>query len=116
MKDCIHTRAPKSKGKDGKDLEVVIGNDGSYVPATKYEDLRNQLNHTEQTLKSVSSTLKELGGLGDPEKLSDDIKQVQSKMKTSKEKTRGLLCFLTCLNLIPRTCILECSVLGYRFS
>ena len=28
--------ALKGKGKDGKDMDLVVGNDGSYVPADKY--------------------------------------------------------------------------------
>ena len=28
--------ALKGKGKDGKDVDLVIGNDGSFVPAEKY--------------------------------------------------------------------------------
>ena len=29
--------ALKGKGKDGRDIDLVIGNDGSYVPAEKVE-------------------------------------------------------------------------------
>ena len=32
--------ALKGKGKDGRDIELVIGNDGSYVPAEKVETER----------------------------------------------------------------------------
>ena len=27
----------KGKGKDGKDVDLVVGNDGTFVPADKYE-------------------------------------------------------------------------------
>lgn len=30
----------KGKGKDGRDIDLVIGNDGSYVPAEKVETER----------------------------------------------------------------------------
>lgn len=29
--------ALKGKGKDGKDVDLVVGNDGSFVPADKFD-------------------------------------------------------------------------------
>ena len=43
--------ALKGKGKDGKDVDLVIGNDGSYVPADKYEALKSQSASAEKGIK-----------------------------------------------------------------
>lgn len=74
------SEALKGKGKDGKDIELVIGNDGSYVPAAKYDDLKSQHSAAEATLKTVSESMKDLGGTGDAEKLSDDIKAAKQRL------------------------------------
>lgn len=46
--------ALKGKGKDGKDLDCVVGNDGSYVPAKKYDDMKNDYD----TAKKEADTLR----------------------------------------------------------
>ena len=53
--------ALKGKGKDGKDVDLVIGNDGTFVPA---------------------EALKAVGGSGDPAKIADDVKVAKEKFDT----------------------------------
>lgn len=74
--------ALKGKGKDGKDVELVVGNDGSYVPADKYDALKGQSGSAERALKAAAEALKAIGGSGDPAKIADDVKTAQSTLDT----------------------------------
>ena len=77
--------ALKGKGKDGKDVDLVIGNDGSYVPADKYEALRSQSASAEKALKAAADALKTIGGSGDPAKIADDVKAAQDTIKNLQD-------------------------------
>ncbi len=79
----------KGKGKDGKDLDLVVGNDGTYVPADKYEGMRGQSESAEKTMKAVAAALKDLGGSGDPAKLAEDVKKAQDTIDTLKTEHQG---------------------------
>ena len=72
--------AVKGKGKDGKDIDIVCGNDGSYVPADKHEAIKAQLISAENALKAAADALKAIGGSGDPAKIADDVKAAQTKI------------------------------------
>lgn len=72
--------AVKGKGKDGKDLDIVVGNDGSYVPADKHEAIKAQQASAENALKAAADALKAIGGSGDPAKIADDVKAAQTKI------------------------------------
>lgn len=50
--------ALKGKGKDGKDLDLVVGNDGSYVPADKFNTVTSGKNTAEAALKAVAEAFK----------------------------------------------------------
>ena len=43
--------ALKGKGKDGKDVDLVVGNDGSFVPAEKFNGANSGKNSAESRLK-----------------------------------------------------------------
>lgn len=77
--------ALKGKGKDGKDVDLVIGNDGSYVPADKYEALKSQSASAEKALKAAADALKAIGGSGDPAKIADDVKAAQDTIKNLQD-------------------------------
>lgn len=77
--------ALKGKGKDGKDVDLVIGNDGSYVPADKYEALKSQSASAEKALKAAADALKAIGGSGDPSKIADDVKAAQDTIKNLQD-------------------------------
>ena len=70
--------ALKGKGKDGKDVDLVIGNDGSFVPADKYNGANSGKTSAENALKAAAEALKAIGGTGDPAKISDDVKNAQT--------------------------------------
>jgi len=77
--------ALKGKGKDGKDVDLVISNDGSYVPADKYEALKSQSASAEKALKAAADALKTIGGSGDPAKIADDVKAAQDTIKNLQD-------------------------------
>lgn len=70
--------ALKGKGKDGKDVDLVIGNDGSFVPADKYNGANSSKTSAENALKAAAEALKAIGGTGDPAKIADDVKNAQT--------------------------------------
>ena len=72
--------ALKGKGKDGRDIDLVIGNDGSYVPAEKLETERQARTSAETALKNAVAALKGVGGSGDPAKIADDVAAAQQKL------------------------------------
>ena len=58
--------ALKGKGKDGKDVDLVVGNDGTFVPAAKYNGANSGKTSAENALKAAAEALKTIGGSGDP--------------------------------------------------
>ena len=49
------TEALKGKGRDGKDLEFVLTNTGDYVPANKYDTLKEKYNKVNTDYTTLSS-------------------------------------------------------------
>ena len=74
--------ALKGKGKDGKDVDLVIGNDGTFVPAEKYNGANSGRASAENALKAAAEALKAVGGSGDPAKIADDVKVAKEKFDT----------------------------------
>jgi hypothetical protein len=70
----------KGKGKDGKDIDAVIGNDGTFVPADKYETLKSEKAAADKLAADTANQLKEVKDAGDPEKLKADLTAAQSKL------------------------------------
>ena len=69
--------ALKGKGKDGKDVDLVVSNDGTFVPADKYNGANSGKTSAENALKAAAEALKAIGGSGDPAKIADDVKTAQ---------------------------------------
>ena len=74
--------ALKGKGKDGKDVDLVVGNDGTFVPADKYNGANSGKTGAENALKAAAEALKAIGGSGDPAKIADDVKTAQATIET----------------------------------
>ena len=74
--------ALKGKGKDGKDVDLVVGNDGTFVPADKYNGANSGKTSAENALKAAAEALKAIGGSGDPAKIADDVKVAKEKFDT----------------------------------
>lgn len=49
------TEALKGKGREGKDLEFVLTNTGDYVPATKYDSLKEKYNKVNTDYNTLNS-------------------------------------------------------------
>ena len=76
--------ALKGKGKDGKDVDLVVGNDGTFVPADKYEGEERRATSAENALKKAAEAVKDLGGSGDPTKLEEDAGKAKTTIETLK--------------------------------
>ena len=74
--------ALKGKGKDGKDVDLVVGNDGTFVPAEKFNGANSGKTSAENALKAAAEALKAIGGSGDPAKIADDVKTAQATIDT----------------------------------
>ncbi|TVX91894.1 phage scaffolding protein [Paenibacillus agilis] len=72
--------ALQGKGKEGKDVDLVVGNDGSYVPAEKYDAATKGKASAEAALKAAADALKAIGGSGDPSKIATDVIVAQGKL------------------------------------
>lgn len=77
--------ALKGKGKDGKDVDLVVGNDGSHVPATKYEQLRTEKAASDKLATDVQAQLAALKAT-DPDKLKTDLAAAQAEAENLKTK------------------------------
>ena len=80
--------ALKGKGKDGKDVDLVVGNDGTFVPAEKYNGANSGKNSAENALKAAAEALKAIGGSGDPAKIADDVKTAQDRNPSDRPPER----------------------------
>jgi hypothetical protein len=65
------------KGKNSADIDVVVGNDGTFVPADKHGNVRAQVEAAETTIKAIADALKAFGGSGDPAQITNDVKKAQ---------------------------------------
>lgn len=74
----------KGKGKEGKDVDLVVGNDGTFVPADKHEGEKQRAISAENALKAAAEAIKALGGTGDPAKLGEDVVKAQGTIDTLK--------------------------------
>ncbi|MCR8844065.1 phage scaffolding protein [Paenibacillus sp. SC116] len=72
--------ALQGKGKEGKDVDLVVGNDGSFVPAEKYDAATKGKASAEAALKAAADALKAIGGSGDPSKIATDVIVAQGKL------------------------------------
>jgi len=77
--------ALKGKGKDGKDVDLVVGNDGSYVPSTKYDQLKAEKAASDKLATDVQAQLTALKAT-DPEKLKTDLAAAQAEAENLKTK------------------------------
>ena len=74
--------ALKGKGKNGGDIDLVCGNDGTFVPADKFNGEKSGKTSAETALKAAAEALKAIGGSGDPAKLADDVATAKTKFET----------------------------------
>ena len=72
----------KGKGKDGTDIDLVVGNDESFVSKEVHELALNQNKQSEEMLKTVAENLKALGASGDTKTLAADVLKVKGDFDT----------------------------------
>lgn len=75
--------ALKGKGKDGKDVDLVIGNDGSYVPATKFDEEKKLRAAAEQTVRDRDKQIDDLSKV-DTAGLQAEITRLKDENATAK--------------------------------
>lgn len=73
--------ALKGKGKEGKDVDLVIGNDGTFVPADKFDTLKSEKAASDKLAKDTADQLTALKAAGDPAQLTADLKTAQDRLK-----------------------------------
>lgn len=72
----------EGQGQGRKGRRLVIGNDGTFVPAEKYNGANSGKASAENALKAAAEALKAVGGSGDPAKIADDVKVAKEKFDT----------------------------------
>lgn len=78
--------ALRGKGKDGKDVELAISNDGSYIPKAKFDEVNGKLAAAEQLAKDTKKTLDDLKAAGDPATLKADLETAQKAAKDAADE------------------------------
>lgn len=78
--------ALKGKGEGGKDIDLVAGNDGSYIPKAKFDDVNEKYKTAEQLASTTQKTLEGIKAAGDPAQLKADLETAQKAAKVDAEK------------------------------
>lgn len=98
--------ALKGKGKEGKDIDLVVGNDGSFVPAEKYNGANSEKASAENALKAAAEALKAIGGSGDTKKIAEDIEAAKTQTSNLQENHNAEI------TKIQKTTALKMSLAG----
>ena len=75
--------ALKGKCKDGKDVDLGISNDGSLVPASKYEEEKRLRAAAEETVKTQNKTIEDLSKV-DEAALKNEIEKLRQDNQNTK--------------------------------
>ncbi len=75
----------KGKGKDGNDIELVCGNNGSYVPIERYEEERNKAESSKKLVVDIVNMVKQYGGSGDVKTIKKELEQTIQNLKTESD-------------------------------
>lgn len=78
--------ALKGKGDGGKDVDLVVGNDGSYLPKVKFDEEHDRWKAADQLAKDNKKLLDELKAAGDPAQLKTDLDNAQKAAKAAADK------------------------------
>lgn len=81
--------ALKGKGESGKDVDLVAGNDGSYVPKAKFDEINEKHKAADQLAKDTKKQLDDLQAAGDPAKLKADLEAAQKAAKEAADKHKA---------------------------
>jgi|GEM_PF-652483 len=78
--------ALKGKSEGGKDVDLVVGNDGGYLPKVKFDELNEKYKAADQLAKDTQKALDGLKAAGDPAKLKADLEAAQTAAREAAEK------------------------------
>lgn len=81
--------ALKGKAEGGKDVDLVAGNDGTYIPKAKFDELNDKHKAADQLAKDTQKTLDGLKAAGDPVKLKEDLEAAQKAVKEAADKHKA---------------------------
>ena len=83
--------ALKGKGEGGKDIELVVGNDGSVIPKAKFDELNDKYKAAEQLAKDTKKQLDDLKAAGDPASLAQQLADAQAAVKKQADEHRAAM-------------------------
>lgn len=81
--------ALKGKGEGGRDVTLVVGSDGSYIPKEKFDHQGEKLKAAERLAETAQRALDELKAAGDPARLAGELDKAKGEvaaLKASYEK------------------------------
>jgi hypothetical protein len=107
--------ALRGKGKDGKDVDVVVGNDGSFVPAAKYDEEKSSAASNGKLVNDIAEFVKEYGGSGDVKSIKKDLETAIEKMKRAAEnETVALKREYALKEIMRQEGVIDCDYLIYK--
>lgn len=77
--------ALQGKGKDGKDLELAIANDGTYIPKAKFDNLNREYQNQKQELSQAQEAL---AGLDQVQTQRDELEAALAATREEGEALR----------------------------
>lgn len=83
--------ALKGKAEGGKDVDLVAGNDGTYIPKAKFDEVNEKHKAADQLAKDTQKTLDGLKDAGDPVKLKSDLEAAQKAAKKLEDDHKAAM-------------------------
>lgn len=83
--------ALKGKGEGGKDVELVVGNDGSVIPKAKFDELNDKYKAAEQLAKDMKKQMDDLKAAGDPASLAQQLADAQAAVKQQADEHKAAM-------------------------
>lgn len=75
------------KSKLGDDHEVVIANNGQWIPKGKFDSINNEAKQYKDQIQSLNETIKELQGkAGDNTELTGKLQEMQDQIKAKEDE------------------------------
>ena len=85
------TAVLKGKGEGGKDAELAIVNDGSYIPKAKFDELNEKYKAADKLAKDTQKALDDLKAAGDPTELKTQLEKAQQDAKKQADEYKAAM-------------------------
>lgn len=85
------TAALKGKGEGGKDVELAVVNDGSYIPKAKFDELNEKYKAADKLAKDTQKALDDLKAAGDPAELKNQLEKAQADAKKQADDYKAAM-------------------------